>query len=887
MPNPPRTSDEIRAAFLGFFRERGHLVLPGWPLVPVGDPSSLFTTAGMQQFKPVFAGEQPPPSPRVSTVQPCFRTTDIEEVGDLSHLTAFEMLGNFSFGDYFKREAIAWAWELLTQVYQVPPERLHMTIYLDDDAAHGFWREQGVSEAHIHRYGEEENYWFSFAEGGSGPCGPDSEIYYDFFPERGLEGIDVAHDSERFLEIWNLVFMELYQHPDGSRTTLPSQNIDTGSGLERVAAVLQGKRSVFETDIFLPILEEAARIAGVDYFGGSASGEQAYAIRAMSEHCRAATMLVGDGVVPSNEGRGYVLRRIIRRGVYLARSIGVAEPFTARLAEAAIGKLMGAYPQLAENRDFIKKALRAEEERFLRTLGAGSQRLEALLNRVEAAGGREVPGNDAFTLYDTFGLPLELTRELASKRGFTIDTAGYEQALAAQRERARQAGRLVHAGAETSAAAAIGREHSAFVGYTHVDADAQIVGILKGGELVAQAIPGDEVEVVLDVTPFYPEGGGQLGDRGMISAPSGAVRVEDTRAAGGAIVHRGRIEGELRLGDYVQAVVDTAWRSGAARNHTATHVLHAALRSILGPHVRQQGSLVAPDRLRFDFTHLEQTPRQALLEVQQLANDKVRHDLEVAARSTTYRKAIADGALAFFGDKYGSEVRVVEIRDDGERFSAELCGGTHVHHTGQLGFVQIVRESAVAAGTRRIEALTGPAAEAHLLEQQERLLRLAEKLSTTPANLEERIDSLQAELEHLRKQSEQVERERVGAATEALLEGAEKVRDIYIVVGRVSAVSADSLREVADRIRARLQPSLVVIGAQIDGRPAFLAAATPDLVGRGVHAGNLISEVARVAGGGGGGRPDLAQAGAKDLSRLDAALGEARRLARAAIEALG
>jgi alanyl-tRNA synthetase len=895
MPYPPRTSDEIRAAFLEYFQERGHVLLPPWPLVPIGDPTSLFTSAGMQQFKPQFMGEQPPPAPRATTVQRCFRTTDIEEVGDLSHCTAFEMLGNFSFGDYFKQGAISFAWDLLTRVYQIPAERLHATIYLDDDDAYGFWREVGLPDNHIHRRGEDLNYWFSFpngAPGASGPCGPDSEIYYDFYPERGIEGAQlstapdgtlggVGFDGERFLEIWNLVFMQLYQHPDGHRTPLPAQNIDTGSGLERVACVLQGTRSVFETDIFLPILEAAAAVMGVRY--ENASDEQQYVIRAMSEHCRAATLLIGDGVVPSNEGRGYVLRRVIRRAVYLARSMGVRQLFTARLAEAAITKLQVGYPHLVEQAGFIKRALNAEEERFVRTLAAGSQRLESLLARLTEAGVTIVPGDEAFLLYDTFGMPLELTREIAAASGFTLDDSGFESALAHQRAMSRETGKFLK-GEVAPALQALGEEHSDFVGYGKTEADSRVVAILQAGSLVDLATASQECEVILDTTPFYPEGGGQMGDRGNILTPSGVFIVEDTQASGGAIVHRGRVvEGEIRVNDSAQATVDLAWRSGAARNHTGTHLLHAALRSVLGTHVRQQGSLVTPDRLRFDFTHLEQTPREALIEVQQIANEKIRHDLEVAWRRTGYRQAVASGALAFFGDKYGNEVRVVEIKDQGETFSAELCGGTHVHHTGEIGFVHILRESAVAAGTRRIEALTGRAAEAHLLEQQERLERVAHKLGANTADVEERIDTMQSELERLRKQSDQLQRLQGSAVAEALIEHAEKLGDDFLIVACVDVTSNDALKEVADRVRAKLKPSLVILGAAIEGRPSFLAAATPDLVQRGVNAGNIVREVAKAAGGGGGGRPDLAQAGARDLSRLDAAIDTARKVGAAAL----
>lgn len=896
MSQPPRTSDEIREAFLSFFTERGHVHLPPWPLVPIGDPTSMFTSAGMQQFKPIFMGEQPAPAPRAVTIQRCFRTTDIEEVGDMHHCTAFEMMGNFSFGDYFKREAVEMAWELMTRVYQLDPERLHVTIYLDDDETYGYWRGVGVADDHIHRRDEDLNYWFSFPRdtpGASGPCGPDSEIYFDMHPEEGIAGAQLHTGpdgkpagvgySDRFIEIWNLVFMQLYQHPDGRREPLPAQNIDTGSGVERVAMALQLKPSVFETDVFLPILAEAAAVVGVDYLGGAATEEQGYAIRAMSEHCRAATLLVGDGVVPSNEGRGYVLRRVVRRAIYFARKVGVREPFTARLAEAAIQKMGGAYPHLVENRGFIKRALAAEEERFTRTLAAGSVRLEALLERLAQGGAEAVPGEEAFTLYDTYGMPLELTREIAAVEGFGLDEKGFEAAMEAQRRRARQQGKFLK-GEVSPVIQSLGEDHSDFVGYTHVEADAAVAAILKGGALAEIATEGEACELVLTTTPFYPEGGGQVGDHGNIRTPSGVFLVEDTQAAGGAIVHRGRVaEGAIRVAESAQATVDLQWRSGAARNHTGTHLLHAALRSILGTHVRQQGSLVTPDRLRFDFTHLEQTPRPALIEVQQLANEKIRHDLEVRWRTTGYRQAVESGALAFFGDKYGAEVRVVEIKDDGDTFSAELCGGTHVHHTGEIGFVHIIRESAVAAGTRRLEAVSGRAAEAYLLEQQERILRLAERLGTGPAEIEERLDAMQAELERLRKQSDQLQRIQGASVAEGLIEGAQKVGDGFLVAARIDAANADVLRDIADKVRARLRPALVILAANVDGRPAFLCAATPELVERGVHAGNLIRDVAKVAGGGGGGRPDLAQAGAKDASKIDAALAEGRRIGMAAL----
>lgn len=885
----PRTSDEVRQAFLRFFEERDHRVLPGWPLVPIGDPTSLFTSAGMQQFKPYFVGEAEPPSPRLATVQRCFRTTDIEEVGDLSHCTAFEMLGNFSFGDYSKEGAIGLAWELLTGVLQIPPERLHITIYLDDDEAYDYWRAQGVPADHIHRCDEDKNYWFSFPPdqpGASGPCGPDSEIYFDHYPERGTDGIRVAYDDDRFLEIWNLVFMELYQDPDGSRRPLPAKNIDTGSGLERLCAVQQGKRSMFETDIFLPVLSAAAAAAGVDYFGDGATEEQRYVVRAMAEHCRAATLLIGDGVVPSNEGRGYVLRRVIRRAVYLAQRLGVDEPFTSGVANAAVAKLAAAYPHLEERRGFIGRALDVEEGRFLRTLEAGTARLEEVLERLDGEGSSAIPGRDVFLLYDTFGFPRELVREIASGRGFSVDDDGFETAMEEQRQRSRQHGRLL-TGDAGGAFEQLGEDHSLFVGYERLDDEAEIVGLVRSEGLAEVVSEGDECDVVLSRTPFYPEGGGQIGDHGHLVSATGRFAVEDTRPEGGAIVHHGRIvQGELRGGQSVEAAVDHTFRAGSARNHTGTHLLHAGLRAVLGEHVGQQGSYVGPDRLRFDFTSLEQTPREALLEVEQLVNEKVRRNLEVRWRRSSFRQAVADGALAFFGDKYGEEVRVVEISDDGEGFSAELCGGTHVGATGELGFVHIVRESAVAAGTRRIEALTGRGAEEYLLEQQAILSRVAARLSTNPGEVESRVEALQAEIERFRRQAAEFERLQADASTDSMVAAAHKIGDSSLAVGTVEVTDQESLKRIADEVRSRLGSALVILAALPSGRPSFLVAATPDLVEKGVNAGNLVREIAKAAGGGGGGRPDLAQAGARDASRLHAAMDLGRGLGEKALDGL-
>ncbi len=577
---------------------------------------------------------------------------------------------------------------------------------------------------------------------------------------------------------------------------------------------------------------------------------------------------------------------MIRRAVYLGQRIGVGEPFTTRLADAAVDKLAGAYPHLEERRDFIRRALEVEEERFLRTLQSGTARLDEVLERLNGEGSSVIPGRDVFLLYDTFGFPRELVREIAAGRDFTVDEDGFEAAMEEQRQRSRRHGRLL-AGDSGGAFESLGPGHSLFVGYERLDDEAEIIGLFRSGNLSRVVAEGEECDVVLSRTPFYPEGGGQIGDHGSLVSATGRFAVDDTRPEGGAIVHHGRVvEGEIRVGQSIAASVDHSFRSGSARNHTGTHLLHAGLRAVLGDHVGQQGSYVGPDRLRFDFTSLEQTPREALLEVEQLVNEKVRRNLEVRWRQATFRQAVADGALAFFGDKYGEEVRVVEISDDGEGFSAELCGGTHVAATGELGFVHIVRESAVAAGTRRIEALTGRGAEDFLLEQQAILSRVAASLSTNPAEVESRIEALQSEIERFRRQAAEFQHLQAGTSAEALIDGARRIGDASLAVGTVDAADKEALKEIADQVRSRLGSALVILAALPSGRPSFLVAATPDLVEKGVNAGNLVREIAKAAGGGGGGRPDLAQAGARDAGRLEAAMDLGLGLGEKALDSL-
>ncbi len=903
--------DDIRETFTSFYVKRGHTRIPSASLVPHGDPTLLFTSAGMVPFKPYFMGLAEPPAARMVTVQKCFRTTDIDEVGDYSHLTFFEMLGNFSVGDYFKEGAILYAWELLTEGFKLPEDKLWISIFETDDEAHDLWRRTGVPEERINRYPEKNNYWFS---GDVGPCGPNSEIFFD----RGARPATCKEcaagtckpngepDCGRFLEVWNLVFMTLYQAEDGTRTELPRKNIDTGSGLERMACVLQGKDTVYETDVFSPIIERIEALTGKAY------GEVAavdVAIRIVAEHARAATFLITDGVLPSNEGRGYVLRRILRRAVYhLTQLAGAGEgTLLDKVAEAVISRMEAAYPDLRDRAEFVTRLLASEESKFRETLERGRAHLDDILAGAKDA--KTVSGQQAFLLYDTFGYPLELTREIAATSGFAIDLEGFEKEMTAQRERGRAAAKFDIEAGRVEAYAQLAQIKTKFVGYGATRHDTTIAGIIGAEGVRDAAGEGDEVEVVLIETPFYAEGGGQAGDSGEIAAPGGRVLVEDTQqAAEGLIVHRGRVAlGRIAVNDAVRASVDPEQRRASQRNHTATHLLHAALRQVLGTHVKQAGSLVAPDRLRFDFTHIEATKPEELAAVQRLVNEKIRADIDVHWEEQPYDQAIAGGAMALFGEKYHASVRVVGIceattddrrttadnrqqtteRDEqateGEPhmhcFSKELCGGTHCHRTGEIGAFVIASESSVGSGLRRIEALTGPLADAYVLEQQATLARLGRRLNAPPAEVEARIEALQAELEGERKRAQQLERQAGRAEADSLLDGAEQIGGASLVVARVVAANVEAMREMGDVLRDKLGSAVVVLGSVFDEKPSFVAMVSKDLVGK-VHAGNLIKQVAAAAGGGGGGRPEMAQAGGRDASKLDEALDLARRLAR-------
>lgn len=880
--------DELRQAFLTFFEERGHRRIPSSSLVPHGDPTLLFTTAGMVQFKPYFMGLADPPASRLTSIQRCFRTTDIEEVGDENHLTMFEMLGNFSIGDYFKDEAVDWAWEFLTGVLGIDPDRLRATVYVDDDYAFDLWLKKGVGPERIHRYTAEQGNWWG-PPGETGPMGPCSEVFYDWGETPGCEACadgschpDV--DCGRFLEIWNLVFMTYYREEDGSRTDLPAANIDTGAGLERLTSVLTGNKNVYETDELRQIVAVAERLSGRTY-DPDENPAVAFALRAMTEHARALAFLVTDGVLPSNEGRGYVLRRLLRRAVYFAHKIGVRDPFLADLASAAIDQSRSANPALEEQREFIRRIATVEEARFRQTLERGLDLLDEIMAREQES--HRIPGRDAFVLYDTHGLPLELTLEVAQSAGYEVDRAGFEAEMAAQRERSRGEEQFQNREDDRAQRYASMDLASVFMGYGAVTHESAVLHVSP-----ATIEEGQSGEIVLAETPFYPEGGGQVGDRGEIRTESGVFEVRDTQRYGGAIVHIGVVtSGSIEHAEALtaQATVDASRRLDTARNHTATHLLHAALRSVLGTHVRQAGSYVGPDRLRFDYTHPESPSEAERRQIQSIVATKVRADIRSATFELEYQEAMDRGAIAFFEDRYTDRVRMVEYCDSrgldpehrhtAECYSRELCGGTHLDSTGQVGAFVIVSDTSVGAGLRRIEALTGGAAEAHIEDRLAMLDDLARRFRVPAEEVPGRIDALEHALEEARKRAQEASRKASASAADDLVSQAVDANGAKLLVAQVSAPDAGALRPMVDRLRQQLGSSVIVLAADIDGKPNFIAAATDDLVARGVRADEVVKIAAGIAGGGGGGRPQLAQAGGPDSSKIDEALAAARKSA--------
>ena len=843
---------ELRSTFTGFYTARGHTLVPSASLIP-HDPTVLFTIAGMVPFKPYFTGDATPPWRRVTSVQKCFRTVDIEVVGTtLRHFTFFEMLGNFSFGDYFKADAIPFAWELFTEVLRIDESRLWVTVHDSDDEAADLWTKKvGVPAERVQRMGE-DNFW---KMGPTGPCGPSSEIYYDRGERFGTGGGPAFGGEERYVELYNLVFMQYNRSPDGSMEDLPSPSIDTGAGLERVLPVLQGVASAYDTDLIRPLIAEAEALTGATY---GVDEKTDVSLRVLADHARAMTMLVTDGVLPSNEGRGYVLRRVVRRAVVRAQRLGVEGEVTKRLVERVASVLSDAYPAITSDLDLITSVVGREEGQFLRTLTSGSAILEEQLAR----GTKVLPGDVAFRLHDTHGFPIDLTVEMARERGVDVDVEGYESAMQVQRERARRDSRARRsaAGDESTYRELLDSSGpTRFTGYEHYEQPAVVVAVLQAGE------GSPDAEIILDRTPFYAESGGQVGDLGVITTETGRAVVRDTQSPlAGIVVHRARIEGEIFPGQDALAVIDAPRRESLMRNHTGTHLLHSALRRVLGDHVRQQGSLVAPDRLRFDFSHHGQVHREELDAVAGLANEDVITDDGVDVREMARAAADKEGAIAFFGDKYGEVVRVVRAG----RHSTELCGGTHVGALGMIGPIVITSESSIGAGTRRIEAVTGAsslalsAEQRRILDDASRMLRV-EPDGLIPAleRLTERQRQTDKELQALRSRSLEADARELGASERN-----------GVVVARRDGLAPEQLRELARVARRQANVITVVIGGSPDGEKVAIAAATDGTL----DAGALVKQAAGVVGGRGGGSPELALAGGGDVTRIDEALETAR-----------
>jgi alanyl-tRNA synthetase len=873
------TGSQIRRRFLDYFAQRGHVVVPSSSLIPHNDPTLLFANAGMNQFKDCFLGMEDRGYYRAASSQKCVRAggkhNDLENVGRTArHHTFFEMLGNFSFGDYFKKEAIAYAWECLTVEMGLDKSRLYVSVYTEDDEAADIWHQQeGVPRERIFRFGEKDNFW---SMGDTGPCGPCTEIFYDNGPEVGCDdpNCTVGCDCDRYMEIWNNVFMQFDRQPGGALVPLPKPAVDTGMGLERITTVMQGVTSNYDTDLLQGIIRFVEKLSGKRYRDND---KDDVSMRVIADHIRAITFLICDGALPSNEGRGYVLRRIMRRAARHAKMLGFADPVLYRMVDAVRDIMGEAYPQLGEREEYIKKVVRAEEERFAETLDRGL----AILNDAVAGLKREqktvIPGDTLFQLYDTYGFPTDLTADIVRVEGFGIDEEGFEACMERQRAQSREHWK---GSGEEGIAAVYKTLHnqgvrSAFSGYGQGSDYSVVSTLLINGAPVAGAQAGDQVEVITEATPFYGASGGQVGDTGNISSGSAHLKVLDTlRPFADLIVHRALVEsGTLRTGDAVDLTVDTGNRLATARNHTATHLLQAALRDVLGDHVKQAGSLVEPERLRFDFTHFTAMTSEEIRQVEQLVNRHTMANAAVDAREMALDEAINCGATALFGEKYGDRVRVVRVGE----VSMELCGGTHVSAAGDIGLFKIVQETGIAAGVRRIEAVTGERAVALVQEQEDTLERLANLVKSDRTQLESRLLRLVERQKDLERELEQVERRAQAGQADSILDRVREIGGVKVLVTAVAPADGKGLREMADRLRDKLVSGVVVIGCPFDGKANLLVAVTKDLIDR-LHAGELVAAMAAEVGGRGGGRPDLAQAGGTRPERLDAALAKADAL---------
>ncbi|MGG1515847.1 alanine--tRNA ligase [Paenibacillus oryzisoli] len=862
-------ASEIRSKWLQFFASKGHKVEPSASLVPHNDPSLLWINAGIAPLKPYLDGREIPENPRITNAQKCIRTNDIENVGKTRrHHTFFEMLGNFSIGDYFKKEVIPWAWEFLTDPQWIgfDPNRISVTVHEEDEEAYEIWNKQiGIPAERIYKL-KESNFW----DIGEGPCGPCTEIFYD----RGDKYGDLndpecwpGGENERFLEVWNLVFTQFNHNSDGSYTPLPNKNIDTGAGLERFASILQDVDSNFDTDLFIPIINRTCELTGVQYH---VNDEHDVALKVIADHIRTVAFSVGDGVLPSNEGRGYVIRRLLRRAVRYGKVLGTDKPFLYKLVPT-VGEIMGVYyTEVVDKAEFIEKVIRTEEERFHETLNDGLLILAEMVEKTEVAGSKQISGPDAFKLYDTYGFPFDLTEDFAAEKGLTVDRDGFDAAMQEQRDRARAASQKEGGMKVQGGPLSEFTTKSEFVGYNELVVTAKIEAIVHENELVELVGVGETCQVILDRTPFYAESGGQVGDHGIIRGEQVTLKVLDVnKAPHGQHVHKVIVEsGVLRQGDTVEAVVAAAERADLIKNHTATHLLHKALKEVLGTHVNQAGSLVEADRLRFDFSHFGSITAEELQDVEQRVNRQIWNSIPVDISLKPINEAKAMGAMALFGEKYGDIVRVVQVGD----YSLELCGGCHVQNTSQIGLFKIVSESGIGSGVRRIEAVTGRSAYEYLDGQLALLKEAAGLLKSNITDVPKRVDLTLQQVKELSRENESLRGKLSRIEAGSLTDQVKKVGDVAVLAVQVNAADMDSLRNIVDEMKTKLGSAVIVLGAAAEDKVNLVAAVTPDLVAKGYHAGKIIKEVAGAVGGSGGGRPDMAQAGGKDASKLQAAL---------------
>ena len=861
--------NELRQMFLDFFESKGHLVMKSFSLIPQNDKSLLLINAGMAPLKPYFTGAEIPPRRRVATCQKCIRTGDIENVGKTArHGTFFEMLGNFSFGDYFKHEAIAWSWEFLTQVVGLDPDRLYPSVYLEDDEAFDIWnKEIGIAPERIFRFGKEDNFW----EHGAGPCGPCSEIYYDRGEKYGCGKPDctVGCDCDRYIEIWNNVFTQFENDGNGHYETLKSKNIDTGMGLERLATVVQDVDSIFDVDTICALREKVCEIAGKKYHENE---KDDISIRLITDHMRSATFMISDGIMPTNEGRGYVLRRLIRRAARHGRLLGIEGEFLAKLSETVIEGSKDGYPELEEKKDFILKVLTNEENQFGKTIDQGLKILAEMESDMQKKGVAILDGQDAFRLYDTYGFPMDLTREILEEKGYQIDEEGFAKEMEEQRTRARSSRETTnYMGADATVYDQIDPSVTTeFDGYDKLTLESEISVLTTEEELTDSLMEGQKGTIITKVTPFYGTMGGQQGDVGVISSAQGSFQVEDTiHLRGGKVGHVGIMTGGmLKAGDTVTLCVDREKRLDTAKNHSATHLLQKALKTVLGSHVEQKGSLVTPDRLRFDFAHFQAMTEEEIARTEALVNEEIQANLAVTTQIMSLEEAKKSGAMALFGEKYSDEVRVVSMGD----FSRELCGGTHVSNTGVISLFKIVSESGIAAGVRRIEALTGNGVLAYYKEMETRLFAAASLLKTSPAELTDKIAHLQAELKAAHSENESLKSKLAQDSLGDVMDKVTEIKGVKVLASSLADVDMNGLRDLGDQLKEKLGEGVVVLIADNGGKVNLMATATKGALDKGVHAGNLIKAVAACVGGGGGGRPQMAQAGGKDASKIPEAL---------------